>query len=362
MTHAQAMLLAATILMIIPMIIGFKLVRDSYMKHHLWPFLLNEIIVILGILYIVLTAAGNLSFNAYVASIFFNSSLILAYIMIILTYIYFRALRAETISTLVIVFCSFLLIFKVIMLYISPLEVFRIPDNLFLRTAHLGFLALIPTIILIGLILYEVTMLYIHARSDLNKRPYASKLMSTYVLIAFLIPFYYTGHASIYVSIIIPYIQGLIFGLIALTISILFRHNPDKLVLLPIRIKGLLLHTYGGLAILREAISRDFERVVALSSALVASIIGLETAIVGRERKNFFMINKLMKCTIVMYFGNFVIGTIVSDRNNIVLRDIIRNIVKEYENKVGLVDEGMITNREIDAANEILDGWRSFLY
>jgi len=358
----QIILLAAAILMIIPLIIGFKLVRDLYNKYNLWPFLLNEAIVILGIMYITLTFAGNLSPNAFMAFIMFNASLIIANIIIIFTYIYFRALRTETINTSIVVLCFILFSFKVVTLYLDPIKVFPANSSIFLRTAHLTPLALISPLILIGLIIYEVTMLYIGARIDTKRKPYASKLMLTYILIIFLLPIYYIGYESIYISIIIPYLQGFTLGIVALSISILFRHDPSKLLLIPINIRGFLLHTYGGLAIIRKAIHKDFESVVALSSALVASIIGLESAIVGRERKNFFMIHKLMKLAIIMYFGNFVIGTIVANKDNIVLRDILRNIVKEYEDNIGSVDEGMITNREIDMANKILEEWKDFIY
>ncbi len=205
-------------------------------------------------------------------------------------------------------------------------------------------------------------MLYLNARYDSRRRPYASKLMLTYILVIVIVPFFYFGFESLYVSVLIPYLQGFILSIIALSISILFHRDPSKLVLIPIHINGFLLHTYGGLAILRKAFSADFESAVALSSALVASIIGLESAIVGREKKNFYMVHKLMKIVIIMYFGNFVVGTIVANKDNIVLRDILRNIVREYEDSVGSVDEGMITNREIDKAMEILDNWKDFLY
>ncbi len=131
----QLILVIAAILMIIPLILGFRLVKDSYERFNLWPFLLNEFIVILGILYIVLTIAGNLAWNAYMAFIFFNASLIIANAIIILTYIYFRALRTETINALISLLCILLFSFKIIALYIDPIKVFTGNEHIYISEA-----------------------------------------------------------------------------------------------------------------------------------------------------------------------------------------------------------------------------------
>jgi len=162
-------------------------------------------------------------------------------------------------------------------------------------------------------------------------------------------------------SLLTPLLQGILIGIGVLYLLIAFRNHLEKLAIIPIEVEGFLLHTYGGIPILRRAISSQSEKIIALASSLVAAIIGLGSAIEKKTYPHIFQIHRIVKTKMVMFFGKFVVGTFIVRRDSLALRDILKKIVHEYEKNVEYIDEGMITDSYIGIANKVFTKYTRFI-
>ena len=344
----------------LPLVFLFKVTWDTFRKYHLSPFLVANIITLLGILYLILTLLGNLSPNPLIAFYIFNSSIILMGIIAIFVFIYFRLLRTEKLSISIISICVFLILLKIFSLIINPIGIYYYHE-VYIREAHLTDLALLAPLITILLIIIEVSLLFKETRGNPMRKKYSKHLLAAYFWIALLVPTFMIGKKFRIISIFIPYLEGTLTSMIALYLSLIFYENPERLILLPVKFKGFLLHTYGGLAIIRKALDPRFEHIIPLASSLVASIVSLETAIEKPRAFYLFRVHKLIETTIIMFFGRITVGTFILSHDNIIVRDILKRIVLEFEEIVSYIDEGMITDEEISLAEKILDKYIEFL-
>ena len=353
-------IVAITITMMTPIAILLIIVRKAYSAYKLAPLKMKELIAFISILYLIFTSLGNLSTSKSVAFFFFESSIIILTIMAILAFLYFRLLRTEKIAFEILIICFLIIFLKVISLISNPIQIHK-HDDIFVREADLSIYGVVASITVLALISIEAGLLYKDASRKPHGKKYSRYLLNAYSIVVILVPLYLVGSVLEIFSIFIPYLQGVLVSMIALYLAIVFRKKPEKLVLLPVHIRGLLLHTYGGLAIFRKALDPSFERVIALSSSLVASIIGLETAIEELRKTYIFRVHQLIETTIIMFFGKITVGTFVLNRDNSVIRAILRKIVLEFERTVGYIDEGMITDEEITIAKKILNRYMEFL-
>jgi len=356
----EILMIAFGSLTLIPLCIFYIISRRTYLRYKLLPYKINELISLFGTLYIIFTLFASFVPLKIISFFFFNIAIVLVSIMVILSLAYFRILRVENLSTGVISLYFLLISIKIVSLVIDPLKVYRY-NNIYMREGHLSTIALIAPIIALLLLIIEIALLYKQTRTNPKKKKYSRYILSAYIWVMILIPTYWIGMEFRLISILIPYLQALLISIIVLSLSIFFYHNPEKLILLPVHIKGFLLHTYGGLAIIKKPLDEVFRHSIALSSSLVASIIGLETAIEELREIYLFRVHKLIETTIIMFFGRITVGTFILNKDNSVIRAILRKIVLEFERTVGYIDEGMITDEEISLAEKILDKYIEFL-
>jgi len=247
-----------------------------------------------------------------------------------------------------------LLLIKAISLLLDPIKVYAY-NEITLREAHLSPLSLLVTMILVTMLANEIGLLIKDCWSMKPKRIYVKRLLTGYLsvmlgifLLAVLANFY------MFMSVFIPYLQGILICFGALYLFLLFRKNLEKLALLPTEVLGFIIHTYGGIPIIREPFSSKFNKTIALSSSLIATIVGLEEAISGKKIYGEIRTHHLIKITITMFFGKLTVGTFIASKDTAVLRDILRNIIETYERKVKYIDEGMVTDSDIRIAKEIM--------
>jgi len=232
--------------------------------------------------------------------------------------------------------------------------------DIIIREAHISLIALIPSTLSIILIAIEASLLYRDSKKTPSCNAHSHNLLLAYLFPMSLPPIYLLGHAFEIISILVPYLEGLVVSMIASYLAITFRRAPHKLVLLPVHVRAFLLHTHAGLKIMEIAFDTAFKNILALASSLIASIIGLEMAIEGRVIAYIFRVHRLSENVIIMFFGKHTVGTFITNRENSVIRDILRNIVLEFE-ATEILDEGIIMDPEIEKAHHVLDKYMDLI-
>jgi len=300
----------------------------------------------------VFTLLGNFAPDILLAEIFFSISIVLMSIAVIIVFIYLRHLRLEKIGIQTILFLLFLLVIKTSALISNPVNIHKI-NGVFLREVHL-WPSFFVTLFLVILITVEFGLYIRDCLLLPTKKPNVKKLVPTYAIIVSALILFILAPESTILRVFLPYLEAILFGSGLTLLYVMFGRKSITLILLPIEIHGFLLHTYGGVPILREALLPKFEKTVALTSSLVASLIGLEMAIEGGELRNVFRTHRFSRTSIIMYFGRMVIGTIIANKDSAVLFNITKAIVNEFEEKIKYIDEGMILDSDVEKAQEIL--------
>ncbi len=354
------LLIAITLILLIPEILLFDIAFKVYREYRLSVFELKMGMAVLSSLYMFFTLVGNIVLDFSLAFIFFNVSIILLSFSGYLLYVYFYLLRTEKITAYVISLVIIFIVLKAISLMINPLKIY-VFDDVILREAHLSPIAIILSSTIIFLILFELTRLYLHIRKKTHYRKYSRAITGSYSLIIIMLPLYIIGAKIKTISIIIPYLQGALSSVVVLYLVLYFRNHPERLVLLPVYARGLIIHTYGGLAIIKKPLEEKADRLVVLASALVASLISLEQTIIKLKHGYRMRVYNLIDSKILILFGNKSVGTIIVNRDNPIVRNILREIIREFETAVDSIDEGMITNWEIDLAERIIEKYLEFL-
>jgi len=354
------LILATIIPLILPEFLLLKLALKVYRKYHLNIFKIKIIVAILSIFYLLVSLAANLVIDYFVAFLLFNISILIIVISGLLLYIYFYILRAEEITPYVLTLCLLLVFFKGISLLMNPIKVYVL-DDIMIREAHLSPFSVLISSIIISLIIFELARLHKYVKRKIHYKKYSRAIAGTYSMIIIMIPLFIIGSKFKTISILIPYLQGALTSFVMLYLVLYFQKNPEKVVLLPVYVRGFLIHTYGGLSVVRRAISREAERLVVLASALVASLISLEATIIKLGKEYKMRTYDLIDSKILILFGKKSVGTVIINRDNSVVRNILNQIISEFEDKIGSIDEGMITNREIDLANSIINKYIEFL-
>ncbi len=329
------------------------IILKIYKQYPFKPFFIKLLETLLGIFYIIFNLLALFSPSIFLSTVFYSCSIISLMTVLALEALFLRILKRSTISLHYLILLSCIPIFKLILLVLHPINVFRI-DNIFIREAHLQFFSVFLTDITILIIFYEFISLVRGLMEISSKRSYAIKLLLIYSLMLVFIPAFEYSKQYELLAIALPYIEGAAAEIAFFGIVLLFRKNPDRMLLLPIKVYGFLMHTYGGLPLIRKAFRNDYERAITLSSSLVASIISLEKAVEYGKKEDLFRPHKLINITILMYFGEFVVGTFISNDDNIVLREILKSIVDEFEKTIGYIDEGMVTDRDTRIAEDVL--------
>jgi len=136
----------------------------------------------------------------------------------------------------------------------------------------------------------------------------------------------------------------------------------------PFEVKGIMLHTYGGLSIIIKQISFENNRrevpkhrELAYSNSFVSALIGIGELLEERFTPGIFRVQKLADLTIIMYFSKYVIGSLITSGDNYFLRDILKKIVLSYEKEVGEIDMSVIHDQQIELAERIYQRYKPLI-
>jgi len=346
--------LGSSILALVGWIFFFSLIISIYRKFKLIQFLLKLIQAALGLTYIFLNFFAVFTVDLLLAKYLYSLSIICFSLIGILEGLFFHSLRATKMTIQYSAVPIGIILIKLSTLITYPIETYRY-NGITLRTAHIHPLALLSTYIIISYILVEFFLFFFEVWKVNKKRSFAIKLSMVYLTLPpFLSVIYYLARKSPLLSISIPYIQAIVLGIWFQVIVFIFRKNPEKLILLPVRIRGFLMHTYGGIPLLKEPFEPGDARTVTVASSLIGAIIGLEEAIEKRRVNNIFRVHQLVETALVTFFGEMTLGTFICSKDNIVLRNILSKLIKEFEQEIGYIDEGMVLDEDIQIARKIL--------
>ncbi|MHA1609144.1 MAG: hypothetical protein ACTSUJ_03970 [Candidatus Njordarchaeales archaeon] len=267
-------------------------------------------------------------------------------------------LLSPKISSTITIFSVIALLLKGLDLILNPLQIMQSSSQIWHRQAILTPLSLISLGILIFISIYQLIRI-IH-KTGRGKKTHALKIViilaTTLVLLTSI---YILGLMNVIAREAIPEIQ--IFLLTAMYALILVTLPPfPQLLMLPITVHGIVLMTYGGVPVYREAFTQQGRRSLALVSSLMASVVGLTRGIEELTTQKMFRTYELVEVIITVYYGKFAIGCIFSNGVNAALRDLLKRIIDEFEENVGVLDEGLVFDSDISAAKDVVDKYREF--
>lgn len=310
--------------------------------------------------YGLLTVIGHYSPSRDLSIFIFSLSVLTLVIAGGFNYLYFKYLLTEKIPTSSIVIVILIIIAKSVALYVSPIKVMKV-DHLYVREAHLYPPSVFITYLIILLITYETVKLLFAVWRKKTKQDVAKKLTGVYLLLLMFMPIIALGREFFLLSVFLSFIQALYFSAMVFYLYYLFKDKAYSLALLPVRVISVLLHTYGGLNITARSLDPEHAQATRLVSSLLASLVTIETSSHTESSASHFNVYALTKYKLIVFFGKMIIGSIIADKDNLVLRQILKNIVETLENKVVYLDEGMITNIDIELAEKVIDKFKMFL-
>ncbi len=62
-----------------------------------------------------------------------------------------------------------------------------------------------------------------------------------------------------------------------------------------------------------------------------------------------------------MFFGKITVGTFIVNKDNAIVRTILKKVVLEFEEEIKYIDDGMILDDDIQLANDIIGKYIEFL-
>lgn len=193
------------------------------------------------------------------------------------------------------------------------------------------------------------------------RKSFAKKVLISYSSVFLLIPLALIASEYKLLLILLPYIQICFFCIVILSLYIATRNNPQALALLPSKIIGIVIYTYAGIIILSKTFDQKYKDSVKIVEKLLSSIIMLETDFRGKIR-SFFRVYSLIEWKMLTYFGCKVVGVLIVDKDSLILRDILRNIINRYERESKVLDEGFVSDESIKLAEKIATEYIVFLY
>jgi len=343
----------------IVMVFFIKMVYGIYNQYKLTPFLIKIYQVFLAGFYVLLSSISPFLKNYFAALITYSISIVVINIATLSEGIFYHTLRTNVLKKSELIMLSSLIILKAISLIEDPVEIF-VYHGLILRKLHLSFLSLAVSYAILAYMTMELILLVLDIWVKPHLKWLGAGLLLFYLLLIVAFQTINLLSKDKTISLLLPHIQtiGILIGFQFLII--VFRKNPRRLILLPVMVRGFLVHTYGGLIIYRETFFRHDERLLGLASSLVGALIGIVSSLEQEKKIGQYRVHQLVRTTIIFYFGKMTIGTIIVNRDNSVLREILGHIVDEFENEVKYIDQGMVTSEEISIMERIIERYRVF--
>jgi len=244
------------------------------------------------------------------------------------------------------------LIIKAVTVNIFPLKIEKL-DRVNIYEVYGSVFPAIIYIFLATLLIGELILLLLRIK-NLDAKKWIIRLLPSLIFASLIVPITLPAYISENFEIISYYLMVMLLSTEVFSFYLMFGKDFPELVFSLSQIQGIFLHTYGGLPILREALSPEAKKIIPLASSLIASLISIEHTIEKKQFVNKFRTHKLLDRVILMYFGKVSIGIIIAKRSNLALRNILKNFVKKFESEIKYVNEGMILDSDMKAAESVL--------
>ncbi len=347
----QIVLVGDAILVLYSSVI-FAVHLRNFIQHRLDILLANCVVSICLLVSVTLTSLSNFSSDQGIAYLCFtiaDFALVCTWILII---ILLSLLRLEKMGLLYTAILILVLIIKAVTVNIFPLKIEKL-DRVNLYEVYGSVFPAIIYIFLTTLLIGELILLLLRIK-NLDAKKWIIRLLPSLIFAFLIIPISLLSYTSENFEIISYYLMVMLLSTEVFSFYLMFGKDFPELVFSLSQIQGILLHTYGGLPILREALSPEAKKIIPLASSLIASLISIEHTIEKKQFVNKFRTHKLLDRVILMYFGKVSIGIIIAKRSNLALRNILKNFVKKFESEIKYVNEGMILDSDMKAAESVL--------
>ncbi|MHA1617433.1 MAG: hypothetical protein ACTSX9_09030 [Candidatus Njordarchaeales archaeon] len=317
--------------------------------------------VIFGsILYPLLELMGSFAPSEISAKIFFILAIMTLNITTFLLILFFDIILSPSPSRVLYGIVILAILIKGVSLLIEPVKVYRI-GAIWIREGVLSNLALSSASIILLLLIYEL-LKAIRLTLLTKKKTRTVLLVLSCIVIVFIgiLIIFVLASINFIQKTMIPFTQEILTSSISLLLAFLVISRVSHILLLPIIVHGIIIMTYGGVTVYREGFTDHGKRTLPMVSSLMASIIGLTRGIEEREAENLFRVYEFVEKIITVYFGRFSVGCVYSNGSNTALRELLRTIVNEFEEKVGVLDEGIVFDTDTQIAKDVIGKYRIF--
>lgn len=338
------------------------LVKLYLREYRLKIFLFYALIFVFLGIYSLLTLIGNMIQDLSLASIIFDLSVIFIYLVAATIVVTLRYLRRASIGTYTLLILGILGVLKVYSLIQSPVKVYFY-RNITVREAHIAPLSLSITLIIFSLCLAEFFLFIDSALKIPSKKSYAKKILLLEIPTAFMLYVYTLSLVSTEIALAIPYLQAINTGYGTFMMLFVFRKKPEKIAFITINVKAYFLYTTSGIEIIRRRYDESTFDIIEEYVSIFKNFLAIEKE--SAERTEIALKHALSqqigKDYLLYFIGTKYAAAFISNRDNLLLREMLVNIVKDFERRDPLAGIEVINDEDVKIALEISEKYLSII-
>ena len=336
-------------------------IRKTYGIYRLWIYTLFSTILLSIGLFFIFNISAKLIPSIPLSQFSYSVAIWIFNLVLALFVLYFHLQTSPRIPIGTIIALIALLFLKGYFLAIEPTHIMRgYWTNI--RFTHSSLPSLTISMTLIFILIAEYSQFFralIKTPTKLNKLFF---LTLSYLSVLISLPTILIMCALLIQDFTAPLIEEIILSFIVILLYIYGSKDLSMLFMGPHEIRSFLMHTYGGLQIVSKNLIQEPliikrpARELSIEHSFIAVLIEIGELLEERRTlTEIFRSQRLGELRIIMYFGRLVIGSFVSQSDCFFIRDLLKNMVKDYEAALGDRDLYVIHDEHIILGEKIYE-------
>jgi len=263
-------------------------------------------------------------------------------------------LRVPKASDVVLTLTGFIIFFRILSLISDTYEMVNINNLWLVKLISVSTYLVLATSLYILLIIIEFLLFLGKGLRFREKRRGIMFLMLPFsVGIAISVFFLYFLSSGNF-DITLNYGKYIFVGIFIAVTSLILYYDPESILLLPVEMFGVTITTKEGVEITSRTLKGERAKHVRLGTLLLGLIYSLNLEFERHELTDTFESITLEDFNLLIYYGRNLIGAVIGKGQNLIVEDWLKNVVIEIERRIGDIETGLITDHEMQIADNIL--------
>jgi len=239
----------------------------------------------------------------------------------------------------------------------------RIADVKYVRVNNLNAkmlafhpIVVLPLIILLILIIREIGPLIPSIVKQQPSKHVISLLSFTALsVLSGILASYQVYFLSATLAVYAYYFQYLISGTSITFLSIIFRRKISVAVIAPLEVYGAIICSPLGYTIAYRAFGSKYKKTIQVATSMLAAVISLTRGVSEKKYEDIFQVYKLTKLRLIIYYGKYSVGCLLTKLDNSILRNLTKELVRQFEARTVEFPENMVPLEAKEEGERILD-------